>query len=69
MSGDKELFEMMGSRGLNANQLPGKTVRYIPEDTAPYVLAIDARIQQIKRHRVAIIAGSIILAFLVGVCV
>lgn len=67
MNGDKELFEMMGSRGRNADQLPGKIVRFIPEDTAPYALAIDARIQQIKKHRVAIIAGSVILAFLVGV--
>ena len=48
MSGDKELFEMMQNRS-RAGQLPGKTVRFIPEETADTVLKIDARIQKIRQ--------------------
>lgn len=68
MSGDKELFEMMQNRS-RAGQLPGKTVRFIPEETADTVLKIDARIQKIRQNQVWFITGAIALAFLLGVCV
>lgn len=67
MSGDKELFEMMRSRGSSAGQLPGASVHFIPAEDASRVLEIDRRIQKIKRYRGWIIAGAIILAFLIGV--
>lgn len=66
MNGDKELFEMMRSRRCGG-KLPGKTVHFIPEETAPAVLAIDSRIQQIRKYRGLFIAGTILLAFLLGV--
>ena len=66
MSGVTELFEMMASRGTGANQLPGRAVHFIPEENAPMVLAIDSRIQKIRRYRGWIIAGAIVLAFLIG---
>lgn len=69
MNGDKELFEMMANRGGNANQLPVAAVHFIPADTAPHVLAIDKRVQQLRKHSAWIIAGAILLAFLVGVSV
>lgn len=69
MSGDKELFEIMKSRGRNSGQLPGKVVRYIPEDTADTVLQIDERIQKIRQNQGWFIGGAIALAFLLGVCV
>lgn len=67
MSGDKELFEMMRSRGNSAGQLPGAAVHFIPAADAPRVLDIDRRIQKIKCYRGWIIAGAIVLAFLIGV--
>lgn len=69
MSGDKELFEMMQSRGRNAGQIPGKVVRFIPEETADTVLKIDERIQKIRQNQGWFITGAIALAFLLGVCV
>lgn len=67
MSGDKEIFEMMRSRGNGSGQLPGAVVHYIPAEDAPRVLDIDRRIQKIKQYRGWIIAGAILLAFLIGV--
>lgn len=69
MSGDKELFEMMRSRGTSGGQLPSASVHFIPAADAPRVLGIDRRIQKIKRYRGWIIAGAILLAFLIGVSV
>ena len=69
MSGDKELFEMMRSRGTRAGQLPSAAVHFIPAEDAPRVLDIDRRIQKIKQYRSWIIAGAIVLAFLMGVSV
>lgn len=65
MSGDKELFQIMDSRVGRTS----KQTHFIPEADAPRILKIDARIQQIRKYQPAIIAGAIIFAFLVGMCV
>lgn len=69
MSGDKELFEMMGTRGRSAGRLPGASVHFIPAEDASRVLDLDRRIQKIKSYRGYIIAGAIVLAFLIGLSV
>ena len=69
MSGDKELFEMFRNRGTTADQLPSRAIHYIPEETAPAVLAIDRRIQQVRKHQAWFILGAVVLAFLIGVSV
>lgn len=67
MNGDKELFEMMKSRGNSANQNPGAAVHFIPEQDAPRVLEIDRRIQKLKDCQPWFVAGALLLAFLIGV--
>lgn len=53
-------------RNRSGNQLPGKTVHFIPEETAPAVLAIDNRIQQLREHMPQIVTGAVVLSFLIG---
>lgn len=66
MSGDKELFEMMRNRGKGTSQLPRKAAHFIPEETAPLVLAIDKRIQKIREHMPLIATCAVALSFLIG---
>lgn len=65
MSGDKELFQLMDSREGRTS----KQIHFIPEADAPRILKIDSRIQTIKKYRGLIVAGAIILAFLMGLAV
>ena len=65
MIGDKELFQMMDSREGHTS----KQIHFISEEDAPRIMKIDARIQQIRKYQPMIIAGAIIFAFLVGMCV
>lgn len=40
---------IMESRGCNAGQLPGKVIRFIPESRADRILALDARVEVLKK--------------------
>jgi len=40
---------IMKSRGVNGGQLPGKVVRFIPEERADRILALDARVKVLER--------------------
>lgn len=40
---------IMKGRGGNGGQLPGKVVRFIPEDRADRILALDARVEVLKK--------------------
>ena len=76
MSGDRELFEMMRNRGSGGELPTCDAMAVVPKRLAvvPKRLAvaakklepIDERIQKIMRYRPWIIAGAILLAFLIG---
>lgn len=58
---------VMTSRGAGAGQLPCKTVAFIPADRADRVLALDERLQQVKRIAPPVIVGLLaLLSFLAG---
>lgn len=59
----QQIRDVMNSRGRNADKLPGKVVRYIPEERADRVLALDERIQKMKLFAPA---AGILLAFVIG---
>lgn len=40
---------IMKSRGQNAGQLPGKAIRFIPDERADRILALDARVEVLKK--------------------
>ena len=40
---------IMKSRGGNGGQLPGKVIRFIPEDRADRILTLDARVKVLER--------------------
>lgn len=69
MSGDRELFEMMRNRG-SGGELPAcDALAVVPKRLAVAAKKwepIDERIQKIVRYRFWIIAGAILLAFLIG---
>lgn len=54
---------IMKSRGGNGGQLPGKVIRFIPEDRADRILTLDARVKVLER--IAPWAGAA-MALLVG---
>ena len=67
MDADYEVISMVNRKAGPGGELPGKVVRFIPEDTADTVLAIDRRIQKIRQHQGVLVVGAIFLAFLIGV--
>ena len=66
---DMEVISMVNNRRAEAGQLPGKAIHFIPEETAPVVLEIDRRIQQIREHMPVIATAAVALAFLIGLAV
>lgn len=40
---------IMESRGRNTGKLPGKVIRFIPESRADQILALDARVEVLKK--------------------
>ena len=66
MEADYEVISMVNRKAGRGGQLPGKTIRFIPEETAPTVLAIDRRIQQIREHMPVIVTAIVALSFLIG---
>ena len=62
---------VLDSRGKCDNQLPGKTVRYIPETSRTNaVIALDKRIAALQKYAPFIMAGATILvSFLAGTLV
>jgi len=56
------------NRGNNADQLPKKTIHYIPETSrTDAVIALDARIAKLQQYAPFIISGAtILLSFLAG---
>ena len=40
---------VMKSRGGNGGKLPGKVIRFIPEDRADRILMLDARVKVLER--------------------
>ena len=66
MDADYEVISMVNRKAGRGGQLPGKTLHFIPEETAPTVLAIDRRIQQIREHMPVIATAAVALAFLIG---
>lgn len=69
MSGDKELFEMMSNRGSGGELPTCDAMAVVPKRlavAAKKLEPIDERIQKIMRYRPWIVAGAILLAFLIG---
>lgn len=57
--------EMFKNRGRNADRLPGKKVRFIPEERAETMIALDKRVQNLQMALPVILFGLVILfAFL-----
>ena len=69
MDADYEVISMVNRKAGRGGQLPGKTLHFIPEETAPIVLEIDRRIQQIREHIPVIATAVVALAFLIGLAV
>lgn len=67
MDADREVIGMVNRKAGSGGQLPGKVIHFIPEETADTVLAIDKRIQQIRRYQGELIGGAIGIAFLIGI--
>ena len=67
MDADYEVISMVNRKAGRGGELPGKVIHFIPEETAQQVLAIDKRIQQIRKYQGVLIGGAIGLAFLIGV--
>ena len=64
---DMEVIAMVNNRKGRGGQLPGKVVRYIPEELAGAVLALDARIEKLRSRIPGLaILMAIILALLIG---
>ena len=58
---------VMNSRGTCGNQLPGKSVAYIPAERAERVLDLDRRIQVLQKIAPFIIVGtSVLISFCAG---
>ena len=70
MDADFEVISMVNrGRGVGG-ELPGKVIHFIPEENAKSVLALDARIRQLKAAAPYIIAGcSALLAFIIGLAI
>lgn len=66
LDADYEVISMVNRKAGRGGQLPGKTVHFIPEETAPTVLAIDKRIQTLREHMPMIVSGAVALSFLIG---
>lgn len=67
LDADYEVIGMVNKGHGPGGELPTRALHFIPKETAPQVLAIDRRIQQIRAHRWIFIAGAIVIAFLIGV--
>lgn len=59
--------EMFKNRGRNADRLPGKAVRFIPEERADAVLELDKRVQKLQKILPAVLLGlTALFAFIAG---
>lgn len=45
----ESIRQIMDSRGKRGGQLPGKVIRFIPESRADQILALDARVEVLKK--------------------
>lgn len=58
---------MFKNRGRNADRLPGKAVRFIPEERADAVLELDKRMQKLQKILPLVVLGlAVVLAFAIG---
>ena len=69
MDADYEVISMVNRKAGRGGELPGKVVRYIPEQDAPAVMGIAHRIQQIREHMPMIVTAIVAIAFLIGLSV
>ena len=61
---------IFNNRGANSNQLPRKTITFIPSDRADRVLALDQRIQVLQKYAPVIFSTTLALvSFLLGTSV
>ena len=67
----ESLRAVMNSRNKCANQLSGKTVRFIPETArTDAVIALDKRIEKLQKYAPFIMGGAtILISFLAGTLV
>lgn len=63
MDADFEVICMVNRGRGNGGQLPGKAIRYIPEKRADAIIALDRRIEKLKKAAPYIGAAA---AFLLG---
>lgn len=69
MDADYEVISMVNRKAGRGGELPGKALHFIPEETAPTVLEIDRRIQQIRDHMPVIVTAFVVISFLIGLAV
>ena len=69
MDADYEVISMVNRKAGRGGELPGKVVRYIPEQDAPAVMGIAHRVQQIREHMPMIVTAFVVIAFLIGLSV
>ena len=67
---DLEVISMVNKGRGSGGELPCKVIHFIPEQNAPMVLALDARIRQAKAVMPYIVAGAaVLLAFIIGLAI
>lgn len=67
LDADYEVIGMVNRGRGPGGQLPCKTLHFIPEERAESVLALDERIQKIRKAMPLIIFGAtVLLAFIAG---
>lgn len=65
----ESIRDIFDHRGTRSGQLPGRIIRFIPEERADTVLALDARILKIRENMPVIVICGLILSFLLGLAV
>ena len=67
---DYEVISMVNRGRGTGGELPSKVIHFIPEQNAKTVLALDARIQQVKKAMPYIAVGAAaLLSFIIGLAV
>lgn len=67
MNSDFEVISMVNKGRGPGGELPCKVIHFVPEERADSVLALDARIQKVRKAMPLILFGaSVLFAFIAG---